>query len=416
MKKQRFFHFTCENTYIPLAEKLLLEEGYRFSPVPFFKGGRALEFEPQPLGGSIASFFGLIYIHDKASFLPPLFLNPPKEGTVLDLCASPGGKTSILSKLVGQEGLVFANEANKKRFLTLKKNVQRLNLLNVVTLNYPGESFPYIDDGFDYILLDVPCSGWGRKEICNNIWHEGNVDFLVSLQRDLIKQAFNLLKDGGKLVYSTCTTNPKENQDQVSWATSEFEFRLEQLNEVEGFVYNKNNGYILIDGIKSGSQSFFIAMLSKQSQSCCSQFISKQKPKIREAKEKRELEKFLDLSHGFVINKKNKLFFLPHKAVNIPDHVKYNTFELGKIDKNNIALFSDIRFLHQPQSIKNFIVFTDIKELKKIITGQMLFSEDSKSNWVAIYWYNLPLGFLKKKGKRIFWTNKITFKKGTFYG
>ncbi len=410
--KNRFFHFTCKERHIKWVEKLLEEEGYRFSPLSFFKKGRVLEHEPKPLGSSLASFFGLIYIHDKASFLPPLALEVPEESVVLDLCASPGGKTSLLSQIVGPNGLVLANEPNKKRFNTLKQNVYKLNLLNTILLSYPGEDFPELIGKIDYILLDVPCSGWGRDKIKNfSIWHEGNVDSLIELQRKLIKRAYEILSPGGKIVYSTCTTNPKENQDQIYWATSEFDLVLEKPKKIKDFEYFDHEDFIMINGPKSNSQSFFIAVLKKKVKKFHSYITKKNLDyKIITSNFDTSLIDFLDLKKGAIKRIENNIFFIPYRALEFPQ-IKWIGFQLGEFYKDDIILFSNIRALPPPKSIKNKIVLTDVKELKKLVVGQKI-SVNIKDRWMALYWYNLPLGILKVSNQKAFWTNKVKIKKG----
>ncbi len=410
--KNRFFHFTCKEKHIKWVEKLLEEEGYRFSPLSFFKRGRVLEYEPKPLGSSLASFFGLIYIHDKASFLPPLILEVPKESIVLDLCASPGGKTSLLSQMVGSKGLVLANEPNRKRFNTLKQNVLRLNLLNTILLGYAGEKFPELLGKIDYILLDVPCSGWGRDKIKNFFtWHEGNIDFLVELQRKLIKRAYEILSPGGKIVYSTCTTNPKENQDQIYWAISEFDLVLERPKRIKEFEYFDHDDFIMINGPKSDSQSFFVAVLKKRVNKFHS-YISKKTLDYRiiTSNFDTSLIDFLHLKEGVIKKIENSIFFIPYKALEFPQ-IKWIGFQLGELYRDDVILFSNIRALPSSKSIKNKLVITDVEGLKKLVIGQK-FSVNIKDRWMALYWYDLPLGILKVSNQKAFWTSKVRIKRG----
>ncbi|MBO4793461.1 MAG: RsmB/NOP family class I SAM-dependent RNA methyltransferase, partial [Deltaproteobacteria bacterium] len=98
----RSFRLVCPNDEQAMVEALLEAQGFAFEPAPFLPCARRLLAEPFPLGRSLAAFFGLIYIQDRSSMLPPLALSPQKGACVLDCCASPGSKTGLLAQLVGQ--------------------------------------------------------------------------------------------------------------------------------------------------------------------------------------------------------------------------------------------------------------------------------------------------------------------------
>ncbi|MBR5883371.1 MAG: RsmB/NOP family class I SAM-dependent RNA methyltransferase, partial [Mailhella sp.] len=112
---RRSFRFTCSPEEIPVVEEMLRLQGFEFEDDPFFAPARRLISGPKPLGSSLAGFFGLIYIQDRASMLPPVALDPPKGATVLDMCSSPGSKTSQLAWLVGPKGMVLGNEPSPVR-------------------------------------------------------------------------------------------------------------------------------------------------------------------------------------------------------------------------------------------------------------------------------------------------------------
>ena len=115
---RRSFRLTCAPADEPAVEAMLRAQGYAFEPDPFFAPARRLTAEPAPLGTSLAAFFGLIYIQDRASMLPPLALNPEPGAAVLDMCASPGSKTGQLAGMVGAQGLVLGNEPSPSRLAT----------------------------------------------------------------------------------------------------------------------------------------------------------------------------------------------------------------------------------------------------------------------------------------------------------
>jgi 16S rRNA (cytosine1407-C5)-methyltransferase len=212
---RRSFRLVCRTREVPLVEDLLASQGFGFEPEPFSPWCRRLTAEPFPLGSSLAAAFGLIYIQDRSSMLPPLCLAPPQGAEILDMCASPGGKTGFLSQLVGPGGFVLGNDPSPDRLTTLRRNLLRLNLPGVATCGEVDLAPVLPGHAFSHILLDPPCSGWGTAEKnprVLSLWREDKVEPLVVLQRRLLRTAAGLLAPGGRLLYSTCTTNPAEKR------------------------------------------------------------------------------------------------------------------------------------------------------------------------------------------------------------
>ena len=263
----RSFRLVCEPAAIPRVEALLRAQGYAFEPEPFSAFCRRLVAEPVPLGRSLAAFFGYIYIQDRSSMLPPLALAPAPGDAVLDMCASPGSKSGFLAQLVGADGFVLANEPNPARLATLRANLHTCNLLQAGTCAFPGERLPLMPASWGHILLDPPCSGWGTAEkhpATLRLWREDKVGPLVSLQRRLLSHAASLLEPGGRLLYSTCTTNEAENEAQVRFAEDELGLTREPLAPFPGFTFEERPGgagTLRVDGARSGAQGFFLALL-----------------------------------------------------------------------------------------------------------------------------------------------------------
>ena len=237
---RRSFRLVCNPGQIPSVEALLSAQGFVFEPEPFSPLARRLLQEPFPLGRSLAAFWGYIYIQDRSSMLPPLALAPGEGARVLDMCASPGSKTGLLAQLVGREGLVLGNEPARPRLANLRRNLAALNLLQAVTCSWPGESLPLPDASWDAVLLDPPCSGWGttdKNPQAIKRWQGDRLKPMLDLQCKLLTEASRLLRPGGKLVYSTCTTNVDENEGQVRFAVEELGLEPIPLEPFPGFVF-----------------------------------------------------------------------------------------------------------------------------------------------------------------------------------
>ena len=172
--------------------------------------------EKLPLGKSLFFDCGGCYIIDPSSCLPPFLLSPKKGERILDMCAAPGGKTSVLSFLLGKDGVILANDASFPRAKELSSNVERLGLGNVMVTCSPS----LLEDGgyeglFDAILLDAPCSGsamFRKNELAKSDWSMDKVLRCASIQAGLLEDASKLLTKGGRIVYSTCSFSYEEDE------------------------------------------------------------------------------------------------------------------------------------------------------------------------------------------------------------
>jgi len=173
------------------------------------------------------------YVHPQAltSCLASIALSPDPSSYVLDMCASPGGKTSHLAQIMNNSGLIVANELFKTRHIPLDHTLLRLGVLNVVSTSYQAQEFP-VDQQFDYVLADVPCSGEGRVRIANNSEEafrtpkKNKVPVLYETQKRMILRGVDLLKENGEMLYSTCTYNPEENESVVNFLLQNRDVRL----------------------------------------------------------------------------------------------------------------------------------------------------------------------------------------------
>ena len=205
---------------------------------------------------------GGLYLQSLSSMLPPLFVEPKAGESILDMTAAPGGKTTQLSALSGGGALITACERDKFRFERLRYNVEKQGAGRVTLLNEDARNLsPYFR--FDKVLLDAPCSGSGTLSPSNPVrWSEKLLAKCVLLQRALLKKAFELLKPGGTLVYSTCSVLREENEEAISSLKGA---RLVPLVPPEGVpLLPSAEGTLCVrpDGLFEG---FFVAKLQKLS-------------------------------------------------------------------------------------------------------------------------------------------------------
>jgi NOL1/NOP2/sun family putative RNA methylase len=191
------------------------------------------ELLPGELGNSLEHLLGYYYIQELASMLPIIALSPKKEELVLDLCASPGSKTTQAASFMENKGTIIANEVNMHREKILASNLDRCGVTNSIILKRDGEALckklKQKNILFDKILIDAPCSGEGTLRSTPKtyiMWNIKTVEGLPRIQKKLCESAFEVLKEGGELVYSTCTHSPEENEEIVDFMLETFKDKI----------------------------------------------------------------------------------------------------------------------------------------------------------------------------------------------
>lgn len=252
------------------------------------KGGRA------PLGDSIpwsewgsylaerpsftldpAFHGGAYYVQEASSqFVGRLLQGEEMAGKrLLDLCAAPGGKTTLYASLVGEEGLVVANEVDRRRVQILADNIRKWGLGNVVVTTNEAADFEPLEGWFDVVAVDAPCSGEGmfrRLPESREEWSEGAVERCASIQREILRSAWRTLKPGGVLIYSTCTFNRTEDEEVLAefgaWADEEL-CPMEPIREVEewGIEVGRAGGFVTYRFYphRAKGEGFFAAVVRK---------------------------------------------------------------------------------------------------------------------------------------------------------
>lgn len=223
---------------ISVAE-FLEKSPFTLEHVPWATDGFYYGLEDQP-GKHPYHEAGLYYIQEPSAMAVGEVVNPRPREKVLDLCAAPGGKTTHIATKLKGEGLLLANEIHSTRAKILSQNIERMGIKNaVVTNETPARLAQRFPNYFDKVLVDAPCSGEGmfRKnpQACLE-WKTENVDRCRERQLDILDYAKDMLKPGGRLIYSTCTFSPEENEGVVSqFLKLNPNFELEDIEVYEGF-------------------------------------------------------------------------------------------------------------------------------------------------------------------------------------
>lgn len=214
--------------------KIAPEEFERIAPfhlsrIPWIPGGYFYEEQDAPARHPFY-YAGLYYLQEPSAMTPASVLDVKPGDRVLDLCAAPGGKATALGAKLKGGGILVANDISASRCKALLKNLEVFGISNaLVTNGVPARLRERFPNYFDRILLDAPCSGEGmfrKDEDTIRAWYPEKPEECAKIQRDLILQAADMLRPGGKLLYSTCTFAPVENEEVIR-------FLLEQRPDME---------------------------------------------------------------------------------------------------------------------------------------------------------------------------------------
>ena len=216
------------------------------APVPWEPEG--FYYDPQTRPGLHVYHEAGVYYLQEASAMAPVALLDPKPGErVCDLCAAPGGKTTqIAGRMLGR-GFLVCNEINPKRAKILSRNIERMGVANALVTNEHPETLASRFPGFfDRVLVDAPCSGEGmfrKEEAAVTDWSQETVQMCARRQREILDSAARLVRPGGRLVYSTCTFAPEEDEETVAaFLKSHPEFTPEPV-DAPWFVPGENASY-----------------------------------------------------------------------------------------------------------------------------------------------------------------------------
>jgi NOL1/NOP2/sun family putative RNA methylase len=250
--------------------KKKLEEDWILTPIPWCHEGFWIEHKGEEkedeegnielvkrrdVGNIPEHTLGYFYIQEAASMIPPIVLDPKPGEKVLDMCASPGSKTTQIGMYMKNEGILIANDYKYDRIKSLGLNVQRCGLSNCIITLMMGHNFAKLgEEKFDKILVDAPCTGTGtiRKSLKTlRIWNPHMTKKIAAQQKQLIEAGFKLLKKGGTLVYSTCTLEPEEDEGVVSWLLEKYNGKNEGKSE-ESKGLKADTEPIKLNGLKHG--------------------------------------------------------------------------------------------------------------------------------------------------------------------
>lgn len=236
------FHGLRVNTMKISVEDFLHAFPYELRPVPWTSNG--FYYNPaDPVTKHPYYYAGLYYIQEPSAMLPGEVMPVMPGDRILDVCAAPGGKSTELGAKLDGTGVLISNDVSVSRCQALLKNIERFGIRNAFVMAEDSDRFRDRFNGFfDRILIDAPCSGEGmfRKEPrLIDAWMERDSSYYVPIQKNIVKKCVSMLREGGTIVYSTCTFSVSEDEEIVQYALSlDPDLKVVPVPYTDGFVQN----------------------------------------------------------------------------------------------------------------------------------------------------------------------------------
>lgn len=369
--------------------------------IPWSEDGRYLNERPSftldPLFHA-----GCYYVQEASSqFLEQAFskaiLNIDHP-VVLDLCAAPGGKSTHLLSMLNGKGVLISNEIISARNNILRENLIKWGKENVIVTQNDAQAFARLQNAFDVIVIDAPCSGEGlfrRDPDASNEWSVDAVNNCAIRQSDILQNVISALKPGGFLVYSTCTFEQCENEEQVSWLI-DHGFELMDINTYPGISTN-GMGYAFYPH-KIKGEGFFIALLRKTSGESNRSVRKPQSIKLHTPP--KELEQYIELNDFSVEKKENRIWLYNHAVKEFMQrhtaglYIRNAGLFAGEYMRNDWIPSHDVAMYGE---LKSDLAKVDLSQADALsyLRGEAGFSVTAEKGWHLVSFKSIPLGWIK---------------------
>ena len=360
------------------TSKITVEEFEKVCPfeikkVPWIPNGFYYNEADKP--GKHPYYYAGLYYLQEPSAMTPAYVLPVCEGEkVLDLCAAPGGKSTELGAKLNGTGLLVSNDISASRAKALVKNIEVFGIGNVIiTCEYPEKLAERFQGFFDKILVDAPCSGEGMFRKDNKLiksWEQEGPEFFAPVQKGILSAAAGMLKDGGYILYSTCTFSKMEDEDNITeFLENHKDFSLERIYDYEGFVraYGMEEAIRLFPHHLKG-EGHFVALLKKDGNlSENIRYIPSGKKKVPDDIREflKEYNKTIDTDNMEIVNE--KVYILPPHVDNLKGIRTLRTgLLLGELKKNRFEPSQAFAMTIKPEDSRTVASLTvnDINVIK----------------------------------------------------
>lgn len=364
---------------------------------------------------------GSYYVQEASSMviwhILSLLYQEGDELKILDLSAAPGGKSSLIATFLNHNGLLVANEVVKSRAYTLKYNLSKEGYSNIIVTNNDPKDFGELHGFFDLILVDAPCSGEGMFRKDPNAIHEWspeNVEHCAWRQRMIIKDVLPALKDGGHLIYSTCTYNDRENMENVSYFVNEYHLNSLRLDmpkdwKVIELIDGNTLGYQFYPHMVKG-EGFFVTLMQKNNNRNYPQQKLRPNEKLfaeLDAKSSQILTKWVNTNDKVVVSDKvGMLHLFPQSKIQdakiLGNYLRIiaTGTSIGTINKgifipdHGLALSLDLS-----DQLPTFDL--ELKDALLYLKRELGQINSSQQSWLLATYKGKGLGWLKNLGHRI---------------
>lgn len=409
------------------TQKISVEEfqkicPFEIHPIPWISNGFYYDGDKVSPSRHPYYFAGLYYLQEPSAMTPADRLPIEPGDRVLDVCAAPGGKATELGAKLAGHGMLAANDISNSRAKGLLKNIEVFGIGNVLVLSEePGKLMDYFPEYFDKILIDAPCSGEGmfrKDKKMVRAWEEHGPEFFSNIQKSIVLQAAHMLREGGMMLYSTCTFDSRENEQIIEHLLEHCpEFRILPIKPYEGFCPGRpgltKSGMkdiektVRIFPHKMKGEGHYLALLQKGEKKEAAEETGKPKKKTRKLPE--ELETFfahvswkLDPSrldiHG------ERIYYMPENLPAVKGIRFLRTgLLLGELKKNR---FEPSQALAMALKKEDYDFCIDLKagdeRVTRYLKGETLDVEDlagsKEKGWYLVCVDGYPLGFGKLAG------------------
>ncbi|HEV8271324.1 MAG TPA: Fmu (Sun) domain protein [Chitinophagaceae bacterium] len=328
---------------------------------------------------------------------------------VLDLCAAPGGKSTHLLSLISKESLLVSNEVIRSRANILNDNIVKWGCSNVIVTNNDPRDFQRLKNYFDVIVVDAPCSGSGlfrRDAEAIEEWSEQNVALCSHRQQRILADVLPALKNGGMLIYSTCSYSKQEDEEICIWLLNELKVKSEKLKvKNEWAVVESDNGYrFWPDKVKG--EGFFIACFRKNDGDDEAVYLPKVKPEKFSSKEMEILNKNVNIDGLSFLRHEEIIYAVPEKLL---ADINFLSSKLRIVNCGTKVgeIIKDKLVPDHALALSN-IVSDDISRLElddeqaiKYLKKKELNLETDKKSWNLVTYLDHPLGWVNILPNRI---------------
>jgi len=333
---------------------------------------------------------------------------------VLDLCAAPGGKSTHLLSLINHNDLLVANEVIRSRVSVLNENIRKWGYQNVVVCNNDPADFSNLEGLFDLILIDAPCSGEGlfrRDPTAIQQWSVDNTILCATRQRRILADIWPALKTGGYLIYSTCTFNPAENEENLQWLSQNNDLEsiripLQESWGVEEIETNGLYGYRFLPQNVKG-EGFFLTLIRKKDGRDSFSIPKKIKSRLEKMpRQFAEIRNWLTTSDSEFFAKSEYLIAFPEDKISIlnalSDKLRVISFGLPVAQfKKNDLLPEHTFALSVDRNPTNFEpIELNLHEALLFQKKEEIKINSTVKGWMLVQYLGVPLGFIKNLGNR----------------